>query len=60
VRALLKNGNPVSYGEIDAPHGHDAFLLTDSRYHALVAGYFDRVAAKLGLSERAREAGENS
>src|SRR5699024_3566666 len=41
VRALLKNKVPVTYAEIDAPHGHDAFLLGDARYHAVVQGYYD-------------------
>ena len=49
VRALLKNGSPVTYAEIDAPHGHDAFLLDDARYHAVVRGYYDRIARELGL-----------
>ena len=44
VKALLDNGSPVSYAEIDAPHGHDAFLLNDPRYHALVRAYFDGIA----------------
>jgi homoserine O-acetyltransferase len=44
VRALLDNRHPVTYAEIDAPHGHDAFLLDDARYHSLVAAYFDRIA----------------
>ncbi len=44
VRALLDNGHDVSYAEIDAPHGHDAFLLEDPRYMALVRSYFDRIA----------------
>jgi len=57
VRALLKNGHPVTYAEIDAPHGHDAFLLDDARYHAVVAGYYDRIALELGLPARVR-AGE--
>jgi homoserine O-acetyltransferase len=52
VRALLKNKRAVTYAEIDAPHGHDAFLLDDARYHAVVQGYYDRIAAKLGLGER--------
>jgi len=43
VKALLDNRCGVSYAEIDAPHGHDAFLLEDPRYHRLVAAYFDRV-----------------
>jgi homoserine acetyltransferase len=29
VKALLDNRRDVSYAEIDAPHGHDAFLLED-------------------------------
>ncbi|MEI2416023.1 homoserine O-acetyltransferase [Orrella sp. JC864] len=53
VRALLKNGRPVTYAEIDAPHGHDAFLLADPRYHAVVSAYFDRIALAQGLPARA-------
>ena len=44
VKALVDNRIDVSYAEIDAPHGHDAFLLDDPRYHAVLRGYFDRVA----------------
>jgi len=43
VKALLDNRLNVSYAEIDAPHGHDAFLLEDPRYHALVRAYYDTV-----------------
>ena len=43
VQALLDNHRQVSYAEIDAPHGHDAFLLNDPRYLQLVAAYFDRI-----------------
>lgn len=43
VRALLHNRREVTYAEIEAPHGHDAFLLDDARYHALVTAYFDRI-----------------
>jgi homoserine O-acetyltransferase len=43
VRALLHNRSKVSYAEIDAPHGHDAFLLDDARYLALVRSYFEQV-----------------
>jgi len=53
VRALLKCGRPVTYAEIDAPHGHDAFLLDDRRYHAVVAAYFDRIARELGIGQAA-------
>jgi homoserine O-acetyltransferase len=44
VQALLKNKANVSYAEIDAPHGHDAFLLDDERYHRLIRSYFNKVA----------------
>ena len=47
VKALLDNRREVSYAEIDAPHGHDAFLLDDKRYTALVRAYFDQIAAGL-------------
>lgn len=48
VKALLDNRRAVSYAEIDAPHGHDAFLLDDARYHAAVRAYFEhRVGAGL-------------
>jgi len=43
VKALLDNRRDVAYAEIDAPHGHDAFLLDDSRYHALVRSFFENV-----------------
>src|SRR3954467_1270477 len=46
VKALLDNRGRVTYAEIDAPHGHDAFLLEDERYHRLVASYFERIAAE--------------
>jgi homoserine O-acetyltransferase len=44
VKALLDNRRDVSYAEIDAPHGHDAFLLEDPRYMGVVRAYFDRIA----------------
>jgi homoserine O-acetyltransferase len=44
VKALLHNRFDVSYAEIDAPHGHDAFLLDDPRYHALMRARFDHIA----------------
>ena len=40
VKALLDNQRDVSYAEIDAPHGHDAFLLDDPRYMGVVRSYF--------------------
>ena len=49
VKALLDNKLDVSYGEIDAPHGHDAFLLEDARYHSLVRAYFEQIAMGVKL-----------
>jgi homoserine O-acetyltransferase len=40
----------VSYAEIDAPHGHDAFLLDDPRYHAAVRAYFEQTVSQ-GLTQ---------
>ncbi len=46
VKALLDNQRDVSYAEINAPHGHDAFLLEDPRYLSVVRAYFNsKVAA---------------
>jgi homoserine O-acetyltransferase len=47
VKALLDNRLDVSYAEIDAPHGHDAFLMEDPRYMALVRAYFDNIHRSL-------------
>ncbi len=44
VKALLENRRSVSYAEIDAPHGHDAFLLDDPRYMGVVRSYFESFA----------------
>jgi homoserine O-acetyltransferase len=48
VKALLDNQRDVSYAEIDAPHGHDAFLLDDARYHGVLRACFDNIAAEAG------------
>ncbi len=47
VEALIDNGRDVAYAEIDAPHGHDAFLLDDPRYHRVVKAYFDNIAREI-------------
>ena len=49
VKALLDNQREVSYAEIDAPHGHDAFLLDDARYHGVVRAYFNNMAQEVGV-----------
>lgn len=48
VKALLDNRRRVTYAEIDAPHGHDAFLLDDARYHNLMRAYYERIANEVG------------
>ena len=47
VRALLDNKRDLSYAEIDAPHGHDAFLLDDARYMNVVRSYFENISRTL-------------
>ena len=44
VQALVDNDREVAYAEIVAPHGHDAFLLDNPQYMAIVSAYFDRIA----------------
>jgi homoserine O-acetyltransferase len=44
VKALLDNRRVVSYLEIDAPQGHDAFLLDDARYFGALRAYFGNIA----------------
>jgi homoserine O-acetyltransferase len=48
VKALVDNQAAVSYAEIDAPHGHDAFLLDDLRYHAVMRLRFENIAREVG------------
>ena len=37
----------MSYAEIVAPHGHDAFLLDNAQYHAVVRAWFTRISEHL-------------
>jgi homoserine O-acetyltransferase len=53
VKALLDNRLDVSYAEIDAPHGHDAFLLDDARYMNVVRSYFDNMARDFSKGDAA-------
>ena len=50
VKALVDNRIAVSYAEIDAPHGHDAFLLDDPRYHGVMRAYFEKMAGDSAAS----------
>ncbi len=53
VKALTAAKRAVTYAEVDAPHGHDAFLLDNPRYHELIAAYVDNIAAEIGAGSRA-------
>ena len=44
VNALMKAGKDVSYLEVDAPQGHDAFLMNIPRYTNAVSAYMQRIA----------------
>lgn len=46
--ALISAGKDVCYAEIDAPEGHDAFLLPIERYVKLLTAYMNRVAQEIG------------
>ena len=43
VKALVDNRLNVSYAQIEAPHGHDAFLMDDVHYHDLLRAYLDSI-----------------
>ena len=43
VKALLDNNISVSYAEIIAASGHDAFLMSDDRYHDILGSYFKKM-----------------
>jgi homoserine O-acetyltransferase/O-succinyltransferase len=43
VKALLDNELTVSYAEVTAAHGHDAFLMPDAHYHNILRSYFNKI-----------------
>jgi len=47
VQAMKKNGLDVSFCEIEAEWGHDAFLLPSERLTALMRGFLDRVTHEI-------------
>jgi homoserine O-acetyltransferase len=47
VKALLDNELTVSYAEVTARHGHDAFLMSDPHYHGILSTYFKKIANQL-------------
>jgi homoserine O-acetyltransferase/O-succinyltransferase len=48
VKAMKKNGLDVSFLEIEAEWGHDAFLLSSDRLTKLVRGFLERVFNETG------------
>src|SRR5215831_5419629 len=48
VKALVDNRRDLTFAEIVAPHGHDAFLLDTPQYHALVRTYLDTASGSRG------------
>jgi homoserine O-acetyltransferase len=49
VRALLDGDKSVAYAEIDAPNGHDAFLMPIPAYFDVLRAYLDNVAKEVGV-----------
>ena len=47
VEALISANKHVAYAEIDAPQGHDAFLLPIPRYFDVLRAYLGRIASQL-------------
>jgi len=43
VKALLDNERTVSYAEVTAAHGHDAFLMPDAHYHNILRTYLNSI-----------------
>ncbi len=43
VKALLDNEITVSYAEVTAAHGHDAFLMPDKHYHDILRSYLGNI-----------------
>ncbi len=43
VKALLDNELTVSYAEVTALHGHDAFLMPDTHYHNILRNYLQKI-----------------
>ena len=55
VDALTRAGKSVSYANIESPHGHDAFLLSEPRYDAIVSAFLNRAARELKLADPAAD-----
>jgi|TARA_B110000977_G_scaffold35158_1_gene47058 homoserine O-acetyltransferase len=47
VKGLLDNSLKVSYAELSAVSGHDAFLMNDDHYHGIIRSYCKKIYAQL-------------
>ncbi len=47
VNALIQADREVSYSKIDAPHGHDAFLIPSAHYINVFGSYMERILAEV-------------
>lgn len=50
VKALLDNERTVSYAEVTAAHGHDAFLMPDKHYHDILRSYLENVTTESNIN----------
>lgn len=53
VDALIAAKKSVSYVEIESPHGHDAFLVPNTRYEGVLTAFMQTIFAKTSRAERA-------
>ncbi len=49
VKALLDNELSVSYAEVTAAHGHDAFLMPDPHYHNILRSYLATIQTEVSV-----------
>lgn len=56
IRALSAAGAKVSFAEIETDKGHDAFLLDEPQFHAVLQGYIDSAAREAGIGEKGYDA----
>ena len=52
VHALNSNAANVSFVEIETDKGHDAFLLDEPEFHAILSGFLNSAAAQCGIPAR--------
>jgi homoserine O-acetyltransferase len=60
VKALVHNRRDVSYAEVAAAHGHDAFLLDNPQYLAIVRAYYERIVAETRSKTTSAAAGSGT